>query len=170
MVYYGLFFHSTLHTFSDLGWGPTLVRFVFIDWIYEHCGHGVILCLFFLASLPFSFRLHFASSHRLPVSSVSIISIHFASVFPCVMMMRSRPRAISQVCHTLHSAYRLWSRILRLKGPVKIGGLGFFCWIVIVWNSAQKKWKKGKIVLVWCSLIYLGSSEVVLGLRGFFFL
>ncbi|RVW20123.1 hypothetical protein CK203_116670 [Vitis vinifera] len=27
---------------------------------------------------------------------VSIISIHFASVFPCVMMMRSRPRATSQ--------------------------------------------------------------------------
>ncbi|RVW62997.1 Transposon Ty3-I Gag-Pol polyprotein [Vitis vinifera] len=47
--------------------------------------------LFFLASLPVSFRLHFASSHRLPVSPVSISSIHFASVFPCVMMMRSRP-------------------------------------------------------------------------------
>ena len=107
MVYYGLFFHSALHTFSDLGWGPTLVRFVFIDWIYEHCGHGVILRLFFLASLPVSFRLYFASSHRLTVSPVSIISIHFASVFPYVMMMRSHPRAASQVCHTLRSAYKL---------------------------------------------------------------
>ncbi|KAL6312487.1 hypothetical protein AAG906_012083 [Vitis piasezkii] len=67
VVYYGLFFHSALHTFSDLGWGPTLVRFAFIDWIYEHCGHGVILCLFFLASLPFSFRsiLHLHIAHLL---------------------------------------------------------------------------------------------------------
>ncbi|RVW70807.1 Retrovirus-related Pol polyprotein from transposon 17.6 [Vitis vinifera] len=62
---------------------------------------GVILRLFFLASLPVSFRLHFASSQCLPVSPVSIISIHFASVFPCVMMMRSRPRATSQVSITL---------------------------------------------------------------------
>ena len=107
MVYYGIFFHSALHTFFDLGWGPSLVRFIFIDWIYEHYGHGVILRLFFLASLPVSFRLHFASSHRLLVSPVSIISIHFASVFPYVMMMRSHPRAASQVCHTLRSAYKL---------------------------------------------------------------
>ena len=65
--------------------------FVFIDWIYEHC---VILHLFFLASLPVSFLLHFASSHRLPVSPVSIISINFASIFPCEMVTRSRLRAI----------------------------------------------------------------------------
>ncbi|RVW92545.1 hypothetical protein CK203_039365 [Vitis vinifera] len=36
-------------------WGPTLVRFVFIDWIYEHCGHGVILRLFFLHHCLFLF-------------------------------------------------------------------------------------------------------------------
>ncbi|KAL6314330.1 hypothetical protein AAG906_019032 [Vitis piasezkii] len=93
-------------------WGPTLVRFVFIDWIYEHCGHGVILRLFFLASLPVSFRLHFASSHRLPVSPVSIISIHFA--FPCVMMMRSSQSYQVWLSHLAHMVLRYLT--LRTQG------------------------------------------------------
>ena len=85
MVYYGLFFHSALQTFSDLGWGPAPVSFVFIKWICEHC---VILCFFSLASLHVSFLLHFSSSHRLPFSPVSIISIRFTFVSFCVMMTR----------------------------------------------------------------------------------
>ena len=84
------------------------------------------------------------ASHRLPVSPVSIISIHFASFFPCVMMMRSSPRATSQVCHTLRSAYRLWSRILRLKGSVKIWGLGFFLLDCDSMEFGPKKTKKNE--------------------------
>ena len=82
------------------------MRFLFINWICEHYEHCVILCLFFLTSLPVSFLLHFASSHRMPLSLVSIISIHFAFISLCVMMTCSHPKATSQVCHTLHSAYR----------------------------------------------------------------
>ena len=44
--------------------------FVFNNWICEHC---VILRFFFLASLPVSFLLHFASSLCLPLSFVSVI-------------------------------------------------------------------------------------------------
>ena len=47
------------------------MRFVFINWICEHC---VILRLFFLASLPVSFLLHFASPLCLPLS---FVSFHF---------------------------------------------------------------------------------------------
>ena len=82
------------------------MRFLFINWIYEHYEHCVILHLFFLASLPISFILHFASSHRMPLSLVSIISIHFAFISFCVMMMCSHPRATSKVCHTLRSVYK----------------------------------------------------------------
>ena len=81
------------------------MRFLFINWIYEHYKHCVILHLFFLASLSVSFLLHFASSQRLPLSLVSIISIRFTFISFCVMMMCSHPRATSQVCHTLRSAY-----------------------------------------------------------------
>ena len=84
------FFHSALHTFSDLGWGLAPMRFVFINLIYEHC---VILRLFFLASLPVSFLLHFASSLCLPLSFVSS-SCFFSLLFSlCVMMARSCHRA-----------------------------------------------------------------------------
>ena len=64
------------------------MRFVFINWIYEHY---VILRLFFLASLPVSFLLHFASSLCLPLSFVSIILFLLTFIFPCVMMTRSCP-------------------------------------------------------------------------------
>ena len=84
------FFHSALHTFFDLGWGPAPVR-VFINWI---CGHCVVLRLFFLASLPVSFLLNFAFSLCLPLSFVSIILFLFTFIFPCVMMTRSCLRAI----------------------------------------------------------------------------
>ena len=50
------------------------MRFIFINWIYEHCEHCVILRLFFLASLPVSFLLPFASSFFLPLS---FVSFHF---------------------------------------------------------------------------------------------
>ena len=50
------------------------MRFVFINWICEHYEHCVILRLFFLASLPVSFLLHFASSLCLPLS---FVSFHF---------------------------------------------------------------------------------------------
>ena len=82
------------------------MRFLFINWICEHDEHCVILRLFFLASFLVSFLLHFASSHRLPLSLVSIISICFTFISFYVVMMCSHPRATSQVCHTLHSAYR----------------------------------------------------------------
>ena len=67
------------------------MRFVFINWICEHC---VILRLFYLASLPVSFLLRFASSFFLPLSFVSIILFLFTIIFPCVMMTRSCPGAI----------------------------------------------------------------------------
>ena len=73
------YFSFALHTFFDLDWGPAPVRFVFINWIYEHC---VILRLFFLTSLPVSFLLHFASSLCLPLSFVSIILFLFTFIFP----------------------------------------------------------------------------------------
>ena len=82
------------------------MRFLFINWICEHYEHYVILRLFFPASLPVSFLLHFAYSHCLPLSIVSIISIHFTFISFCVMMTCSHPRSTSQVCHTLRSAYR----------------------------------------------------------------
>ena len=113
MVYYGLFFHSALHLFFDLGGGgggggggAALMCFLLINWICEHYEHCVILRLFFLASFLVSFLLHFASSHRLPLSLVSIISIHFTVIFFRVMMTCFHPRATSQVCHTLPFAYR----------------------------------------------------------------
>ena len=73
------------------------MRFVFTNWIYEHCEHEhyVILRLFFLASLPVSFLVHFASSLCLPLSFVSIILFLFTFIFPCVMMTRSCPGATS---------------------------------------------------------------------------
>ena len=67
--------------------------FVFINWICEHCEHCVTLHLFFLASLPVSFILHFAFSLCLPLSFVSIILFLFTFIFPCVMMTRSCPGA-----------------------------------------------------------------------------
>ena len=80
--------------------------FLFINWICEHYEDCVIIRLFFLASLSVSFLLHFASSHHLPLSLVSIISIRFTFISFCVMMTCSYPRATNQVCHTLRSAYR----------------------------------------------------------------
>ena len=82
----------------------------------------------------FLFFLHFASSHRLPLRLVSIISIHFTFISFCVMMTCSHPRVASQVCHTLRSAYRLWSEIIRLRGSFGIGVS--FGWSVLVWHSA----------------------------------
>ena len=64
--------------------------------------------------------------HFVYLSFVSILSFLFIYVFPYVMMIRSRPRATSQFCHTFRFACRLWSKILRLRGPVRIGGLRFF--------------------------------------------
>ena len=69
------------------------MHFVFINWIYEHCEHCVILRLFFLGSLPVSFLLRFASSLFLPLSFVSIILFLFTFIFPCVMMTHSGPGA-----------------------------------------------------------------------------
>ena len=83
------------------GGGAAPMRFLFINWICEHYEHCVILHLFFLASFPVSFLLHFATSHRFPLSLVSIISICFTFISFCVMMTFSHPRATSQVCHTL---------------------------------------------------------------------
>ena len=77
------------------------MRFLFINWICEHYEHCVILRLFFLASLHVYFLLHFASSHHLPLSLVSIISIRFTFISFCMMMTCSHPRATIQVCHTL---------------------------------------------------------------------
>ena len=82
------------------------MRFLLINWICEYYEHCVILRLFFLTSLLVSFLLHFASSHRLCLSLVSIISICFTFISFCVMMMCSHPRATNQICHTLRSAYR----------------------------------------------------------------
>ena len=82
------------------------MRFLFINWICEHYEHCVILCLFFLTSLPISFHLHFTSSYRLPLSLVSIISICFTFISFYVMMTCSHPKATNQVYHTLRSAYR----------------------------------------------------------------
>ena len=82
------------------------MSFLLINWICEHYENGVILHLFFLISFIVSFLLHFASSHRMPLSLVSIISIHFTFISFCVMMTCSHPRATSQVFHTLRSAYR----------------------------------------------------------------
>ena len=82
------------------------MRFLFINWICKHYEHCVILRMFFLASLHVSFLFHFASSHHLPLSLVSIISIRFTFISFCMMMTCSHPRATSQVCHTLRSAYR----------------------------------------------------------------
>ena len=75
-------FYSALHTFSDLGWGLTPMRFVFINWISEHCEHCVILRLFFLTSLPVSFLLHFASSLSFPLRFISILKFLFTFIFP----------------------------------------------------------------------------------------
>ena len=83
------------------------MRFLFINWISEHYEHCVIYHLFFLTSLPVSFLPHFASSHRLPLSLASIISICFTFITFCVMIMCSHPRATSQVCHTLRSTYKI---------------------------------------------------------------
>ena len=69
------------------------MHFVFINCIYEHCEHCVILRLFFLVSLPVSFLLHFAFALCLPLSFVSIILFLFTFIFPCVMMTCSCPRA-----------------------------------------------------------------------------
>ena len=91
--------------FSDLGWGPALVRFSFINWICEHYEHCDILHLFFIASLLVSFLLYLASSYHLSLSLVSIISICFTFISFCMMMTCSHPRATSQVCHTIRSAY-----------------------------------------------------------------
>ena len=88
------------------GGGLALVRILFINWICEYYEHCVILRLFFLTSFLVSFLLHFSSSHRLPLSLVHIISIRFNFISFCVMMTCSHPRATSQVCHTLRSAYR----------------------------------------------------------------
>ena len=82
------------------------MRFSFINWICEHYEHCDILRLFFLASLLVSFLLHLASSYHLSLSLVSIISICFTFISFCMMMTCSHPRATSQVCHTIHSAYR----------------------------------------------------------------
>ena len=82
------------------------MHFLFINWICEYYENCVILHSFFLASLLVSFLLHFASSHRMPLSLVSIISIRFTFISFCVMMTCSHPRATSQVCHTLRSSYR----------------------------------------------------------------
>ena len=88
------------------GGGAALVRFLLINWICEHYEHCAILRLFFLTSLFVYFLLHFASSYRLSFSLVSIISIRFTFISFCMMMTCSHPRATSQVCHTLRSAYR----------------------------------------------------------------
>ena len=83
------------------------MRFVFINWICEHCELCVILRLFFLASLPISFLLHFASSLCLPLSFVSIILFLFTFIFPCVMMTRSCPGATGYAGHTLRSTLKV---------------------------------------------------------------
>ena len=102
------------------------MRFSFIIWICENYEHCDILCLFFLTSLLVSFLLHFAFSYHLSLSLVSIVSICFTFISFCMMMTCSHPRATSQVCHTLHSAYRFLSGILRLRGPFGLSGLRFF--------------------------------------------
>ena len=121
------------------------MRFLFINWICEHYEHCVILRFFFLGSLHVSYFLYFASSHRLPLSIVSIISICFTFISFCMMMTCSHPTTTSQVCHTLHSAYRFCFGILRLRGPFGIGGLRFFmldcvsmAFDLIWWFDAKK--------------------------------
>ena len=68
------------------------MRFAFIVWIGEYCESIVSLfvCCIFGPFMISSF-LHCASSLCLSLSFVSIISIFFASIFPCVMMMRFCP-------------------------------------------------------------------------------
>ena len=81
--------------------------FTFIVWIGEYCESIVSLfvCAIFgsfMIFFPYIIHLHFVC-----LSFVSIILFLFISVFPYVMMIRSRPKATSQVCHTLHSTCRL---------------------------------------------------------------
>ena len=152
-----------------------------VNWICEHYEHCFIIRLLFLSSLPVSFLLHFASSHRLPLSLVSIISIRFTFISFCVMMTCSHPRATSKVCHTLRSAYRFLSGILRLRGPFGIGGLRFF-WLDCVsmafglhwWSGAKKKQKKNKKKTKICvCLVFVNILRIIkghLGLRDLLFL
>ena len=94
-----------------LGACPCALCIYWLDlWALGHC---VILRLFFSASLLVSFLLRFASSHR----------IHFASVFPCVMVTRSRLKATSQACHIFRFTLKFWSRSFSLRRP-----FGFEIW------------------------------------------
>ena len=101
--------------------------------------------------------VHCAFSFRLPLSSASIISTLFASVFSYVMMTRSCLGATGQACHTLHFTCRLWSRILRLRGD-HLGWevWGSFGWTMLVWHSisfgcsTQKKNKKKCLFSICC--------------------
>ena len=142
------------------------MRFAFIDWICEYRELCVIVHVFFLWSFMIYFFVHCAFSFRLPLSSASIISTLFASVFSYVMMTCSCPGATGQACHTLHSTCRLWSRILRLRGD-HLGWevWGSFGWTMLVWHSTSfgcsTQIQKKKKVLVWYLLLYLGSSEVI---------
>ena len=70
------------------------MRFAFIVWIGEYYESIVSLfvCFIFGSFMTSSF-LHCASSLCLSSSFVSILSILFASIFSCVMMMRSRVEA-----------------------------------------------------------------------------
>ena len=70
------------------------MHFAFIVWIGEYCESIVSLFVCFIfGSFMISSFLHCASSLCLSLSFVSILSILFASIFPCVMMTRSCPEA-----------------------------------------------------------------------------
>ena len=83
------------------------MRVAFIIWIDEYCESimSLFVCFIFGSFMISSF-LHHAPSLCLSLSFVSIISILFASIFPCVMMTCSRPEAAGEACHTLRSTLR----------------------------------------------------------------
>ena len=71
------------------------MRFAFIVWIGEYCESIVSLFVCFIfGSFMISYFLHYASSLCLSLSFVSILLTLFTSIFPCVMMTRSRPEAV----------------------------------------------------------------------------
>ena len=72
------------------------MHFTFIVWIDEYCESIVSLFVCFIfGSFIISSFLHCASLLCLSLSFVSIFSILFTSIFPCVMMTRSRPEGAS---------------------------------------------------------------------------
>ena len=84
-----------------------MVHFAATSLIGKYCEHIVSLfvCSFFYVFHGFS-SLHLASPICLFFSLVFIVSSYPSFIFPCAIMMCSRPSISSRACHSPHSTIR----------------------------------------------------------------